>query len=365
MIPYLVLAVAPLIFLPLVNACYKTSINEDKKAKKTYLFLCGVVLFFIIALRDKDVGSTDSLNYYNNWETLSKLDFSRARVIIENHNMEPGYLYTVWVLSHVFVDPQWVFVISGLFFTISVCRFIYINSDNVVMSIVMYICLGLYTFMVQGLRQSVAMSICLFAIEHAKKRKPIKFAVLMLIAYFFHRSSIVFILTYFLFWKEFTKKVKFQLLIAAALVLISTPLLLRFGNEIFDREYGQAISSGGFIALAIYLIIILGAFLFVPTQNKQVGQLLLKDEVNEKSFFLAITMIGFCFYLMRYIVALALERISFYFMFGQLITLPHVTKNFDGISKMIINTAVIVLSIALFMYRLSGSDLIPYQFFWQ
>ena len=66
MIPYLALVMSPLIFLPLVNAYYKTSINEDKKAKKTYLFLCGMTLFLMIALRDKSVGSTDSLNYYNN-----------------------------------------------------------------------------------------------------------------------------------------------------------------------------------------------------------------------------------------------------------------------------------------------------------
>ena len=365
MIPYLVLAVTPLIFVPLVNAYYKTSINEDKKAQKTYLFLCGAMLFLIIALRDKEVGSTDSLNYYNNWKTLSKLDFSKAQDIIKNHKMEPGYLYTVWVLSHIFPHPQWVFVFSGLFFTISVCRFIYINSDNVVMSIMMYICLGLYTFMVQGLRQSVAMSICLFAIEHAKKRNPIKFAILMLIACFFHRSSIVFILTYFLFWKEFTIKVKLQLLVAAALILISTPLFVRYGNEIVDREYGQTVDSGGFIFLATYLIILLVAFLFIPVQNEQAEKRLLKYKVDQKSFFLAITMLGCCFYFMRYIGTLALERISFYFMFGQLITLPYVTKNFDRISKMIINMAVIILSMVLFIYRLSGSDLVPYQFFWQ
>ena len=76
-------------------------------------------------------------------------------------------------------------------------------------------------------------------------------------------------------------------------------------------------------------------------------------------------MIGCCFYLMRYLGALAVERVSFYFMFGQLVLLPQAIKCFDGNSKIIINTVVIVLSIALFIYRLSGSDLVPYMFFWQ
>lgn len=365
MIPYLVLAGAPLIFSRFVRACCKNPLNSSGKAKKTYLFLCGVTLFLIIALRDPTVGSTDSLNYYNNWKTLSTLDFSSARVFIENHKMEPGYLYSVWVLSRVFVHPQWVFVLSGLLFSISVCRFIYINSDDVVLSIVMYICLGLYTFMVQGLRQSVTICICLFAIELAKKRKLTKFAILMLIAWFFHHSSIVFVLTYFLFWKEFSTKEKLQMLIGATAMLLTTPLFVRYGNQLIDREYGQTVDSGGFVFLATYLIIIFVAFVFMPMKKRHAGTDSLQKEVCSDSFFLALTMIGCCFYFMRYIGALALERISFYFMFGQLITLPSVIKNFDEKSRILINALVIALSISLLSYRLNGSDLVPYQFFWQ
>lgn len=365
MIPYLALAVVPVAFLLIINGYYKTSVYEDEKAKKTYLFLCGMVLFLMIALRNNNVGSTDSLNYYNNWKELGELDFRRIQEFIKNHKMEPGYLYSVWVLSHIFHNPQWVFIISGLFFSISVCRFIYINSDDVVMSIVMYICLGLYTFMVQGLRQSIAMSICLFALEYAKKRKPLKFLLLILIAYFFHRSSIVFLITYFLFWKDFTINIKIQMIIGAILILSATPLFVKYGNIIVEGEYGQTVDSGGFIFLTIYLLIILLAFLFMPRQKEKIEDKLLRTEVCDQSFFLALTILGCCFYLMRYIGTLALERISFYFMFGQIITLPHVTKYFDTRSKRMINVIVIALSIALFMYRLRGSDLIPYQFFWQ
>lgn len=365
MIPYLALAVSPLIFLFIADLSHKTSLQSDEKTKKKYIFFCGAVLFLMIALRNNRVGSTDSANYYNNWKTLSKMSFANAKIFITDNKMEPGYLYSVWILSRVFVNPQWVFVFSGLLFAISVCRFIYLNSDNVVMSMVMYITLGLYTFMVQGLRQSIAMSICLFAIEHAKQRRPIRFFILIIIAYFFHHSSIVFALTYFLFWKKYTQITKIQILAAAAVILLATPLIVRYGNEIVDRDYGGTVDSGGFIFLAIYLIILLLALLFIPEKYEQASDRMLKKTVCNESFFLAMTAVGCCFYMMRYFGTQALERISFYFMFGQLITLPQVVRQLDGKSQKIAKAVIIVLCIALFAYRLRGSDLVPYRFFWQ
>ena len=169
----------------------------------------------------------------------------------------------------------------------------------------------------------------------------------------------------FLFWKEFGTKEKLQMLVCAIVMLLVTPLFVRYGNQLIDREYGQTVDSGGFVALATYIIIIFAAFVFMPMKKRHTGTDSLQKEVCSDSFFLALTMIGCCFYFMRYIGTRALERISFYFMFGQLITLPSVIKNFDEKSRILINVLVIVLSISLFAYRLNGSDLLPYRFFWQ
>ena len=359
---YLFLAISPLIFLPIVDLYCKSSINENNKAKKIYLFLCGTVLFLIIALRNKNLGSSDSSNYYNNWMFLSGLNFQDAKIYIANARMESGYLYTVWILSRVFVDPQWCFILSGLLFSISICRFIYLNSEDVALSLVMYVCLGLYTFMVQGLRQSIAMSICLFAIELVKKKKPIKFLFIVLLACLYHESAVVFVLVYLLQWKKFSSEYKFQIAFLAGVLLCLTPLIISIGNQILDSNYTVPVDGGGWVATAIYFIIIISAFIFLSNKKKLHPKLFNEKEKNYV-LFLSITVLGACFYLMRYFGTLAIERISFYFMFGQIILLPNVINTFDKKTKIIINFIVIILSIALFIYRFIGSDLVPYTFF--
>ena len=52
-------------------------------------------------------------------------------------------------------------------------------------------------------------------------------------------------------------------------------------------------------------------------------------------------------------------------MFGQCVLLPASVKGFEKKSVFAIKIVVIILCVALFAYRLHGSDLVPYKFFWQ
>jgi hypothetical protein len=67
---------------------------------------------------------------------------------------EAGFQFFVYLMSRIFRDPQWIIVISSAIYVGAVCRFIYKNSDDVVMSIVMYVALDLMTFQMQGMRQA-------------------------------------------------------------------------------------------------------------------------------------------------------------------------------------------------------------------
>ena len=77
------------------------------------------------------------------------------------------------------------------------------------------------------------------------------------------------------------------------------------------------------------------------------------------------TFVGAVFYLMRYTGVGIAERISYYFMFGQIIALPNAISRFDKSVSFAIKCVVIFLCIALFAYRLSSDGLVSYRFFWQ
>ena len=357
MIMYLLLAMFPVMITPIVNSVYKSSINKNDRAKKTFLLCCGALLFIMIALRSQYVGTVDSHRYYNNWLYLKDLPRSMLGDYLQNSEMDVGYLVVVWALSHIFPNPQLVFAFSAVLFVIAVCRFIYKNSEDVCLSMVMFVCLGLYTFMVQGLRQAVAMCICLFALELYKSKKYIRFIILVLFATLFHKTAIIFLLIFFVRFLKMQWQSYAFVGFCSVVVLLSSGYIVELSKILFKEEtYTDAAQAGGFIATAIYVLILVVSFIFATKKQK-------KDE--EFILFFFITYMGFFSYVLRYVELAILERISYYFLFGQIILLPKILGNFDNKVRNIVKTVVIILCALLLAYRLSTSDLIPYVFFWQ
>jgi hypothetical protein len=283
------------------------------------------------------------------------MPYASLQEFMDVSDMESGYLFTVWCLSRVFPSAQYLFVLTGLLFSFAICRTVYLNSENVMVSMIMCICLGLYNFMIQGLRQAIAMSICMLAIEACKKRKLFKFLLLILLAFIFHRTCLVFLPVYFLYGLKFDFKVKFGMVATAGVLLALSPVIVTYGNAFLDRDYVTAVESGAVVAMLIYIIVLATAFIFLNEKNTD----------KKDTLFISIAVLGLAFYSMRYIGTQALERISFYFLIGQAIVLPTVIGKFEPRSRKIINMAVCALSIALFVYRLNSTYGIEYMFFWE
>lgn len=352
---YLLLAASPLILTPIINSYYRSSVNTDLRARKALLFWFGLFLFVMIAFRSRYLGSTDSLNYYNNWALLRGMSFSRLGSYLETAQMEKGYLVTVWLLSHIFHNPQFVFVFSGLFFTFAICRFVYKYSPNPALSLVMFVTINGYSFFVQGLRQSVAMCICLMSIEFCRQRKLLKFVLTVLIASLFHQTAIVFLVVYFLY--GFIMNAKMYGVIAALgiILIMFSSQLTNIANSLFGMEYDGAFESGGYITSLVHIVILAVAIIFAYQKRYD----------KDYTFFIMMGALGFFTYILRYMNTSIAERISFYFIFGRMIFLPSVVENFDKKGKIVMNAAIIGFSIALFIYHMSSSNLVPYYFFWQ
>ena len=141
---------------------------------------------------------------------------------------------------------------------------------------------------------------------------------------------------------------------AGALFLFFADDIISFANDVFESDYNQAVDHGGIIATAVYVLIIILAMIM----NKK-----LKFDKKESCLFY-VTLLGLLCYIMRYVGTLAAERISFYFMFGQIALLPNTIQYFNDRDKRTVKIVVYILMIALFAYRLRGSDMVPFEFCW-
>lgn len=354
MIPYLALAAMPAVlslFFP--NRLNYADLSVKRQAERKYLFLCGLILFLFLALRSRGIGSTDTTNYYNMMRRAIAADSWQEYYNPER--VEIGFQFFTFVLSRVFHSAQTIIVVSAAIYTVSIAYSVYCNSQDVVFSMIMYVTLGLMQFEMQGMRQSIAMSICLFAYEAAKKRKIIPFMLLILLAMQFHQTAVVFAVIYIIFWLKYKWNYIFAFIAISGVFFYSSNYIIGFANELFDRHYYTSVDSGGFIASAIYFLIIAFALVF----NRK----LYTDRIQTASLYL--TMTGCMCFLMRYVGTLAAERISFYFMFGQLILLPNTINCMKGKDRQLTKFIAVMLMFALFAYRLRGSDFLPYYFFWQ
>ena len=353
---YLLYVMSPVIVWMFMNIINTKSTNYDDRRKKNYIIICGIIMALMIGLRYKEVGSGDTAFYYNNWEMMSRVAWSDLPLILQSVDLEYGYQISVWFLSHLFSCGQWVMLLSGAFFSLSVCLFTYRNSKNPVVSLIVFNCLGLFNFMVQGLRQAIAMSICLFAYEQCKKKHLFKFTLLVAIACLFHASALVFLLVYF--FSKF-KLNTIQLGIFAILTFIGMQLLpyaFNLLNVAMNENYdmNSAAESGGVVAILIYAVILLFGLLF-------------KDMSDEHyALFVYSAIVAAVAMLLRNSVNGIAERISFYFAFGQMIVLSNSIASVKETNiKLLINTAAVLLCFGVAFYKASYSILIPYTFFWQ
>jgi hypothetical protein len=208
----------------------------------------------------------------------------------------------------------------------------------------------------QGMRQSIAMSICLFAYMFAEKRKLMPFLILVAMATLIHKTAILFCIVYPLPHVKLKPIYIFLVIIAIATAMYSSQHIINFANDLWEKEYNDRVLSGGYIASAIYVLIC--AFCLFASKYP------LEDNVDNMMFYVLV--IGFISYLGRYIGTRAAERVSFYFTFSQLILLPNTLKNgrIGEKDKVAVEMAILFLCILLFMYRLHDSNFIPFKFYW-
>lgn len=348
MIIYVALALFPICF-----GLFFPKLHKSKRQKRWFYFICGTVTLLAMGLRHYSLGSTDTLNYYNAMKRALMCDSWEQFYIPVLY--EKGSQFFIYTLSRIFNDPQWLLVISSLIFIIGIFYFVDHNSEDIPLSITLYLTLGLMLFHVQGLRQSLAMSICLFAYEQAKDKHLIRFALLVWFATAFHQTAIVFFPIYFLCRMKYSRKNLLIMCIATILVVSNATRIIEMANTYFDRTYTDTVEQGGFVSVFIYAIILILTLVF----DRQI-----KNNSSQTPL-LYILIVGFATYIMRYFGAVIAERISFYFVFAQLALLPNATKIFVKKDRPAIRLIIIVLAVALMAYRLNGSEFVPYMFFWE
>ena len=356
MIVYLLLAVLPLL-LTFEFPRYRNDIRQ----KKRYYFCLIIVYVFFVGFRSVHLGSKDTAQYVSSFlnaaNSTDLFVYLKARAV-----METGFNIFEWVLSHVFPFGPALLIVSATVCMVAICSFADKNSNNPALTISLFITIELFLFTLQGLRQSIAMAVCIFAYEQVKKRKIIRFSTLVLLATTFHRSAVVFFFVYFLYGIKVSRnRVLLYVPISVVLFLVSDSII-NLANKVFsygsiNRVYNGAVEGGGYITLLIHVGIVVFSLLYVRQFN-------IDETGNTNCMLFYVSFISLICFSLRYFGAREAERMSFYFSFAQLALLPNTLSYVKGRERQVIEIVVFFGTVILFVSKLINNNFLPYQFFW-
>ena len=265
------------LILIIVWGFFLTHTNPTDQKKKTYCTIVAVQWILISGLRGLTVGNDTSQYLYlfeeglnTSWDTAVSNYWNYLF-----HGLDvsdPGY-YLLQKIFQVFTQDyrMWLFFIA-IVFTSLMARWVYKYSSMPDVSFVIYSVLFFAFYSLTGHRQTLATALIFFlGYEYAKKRQFVKFAIVAFIAFTLHKSSLVFILYYFIANISITP-------LYAAIMIVAATVIVLFGKELygpvalafgFDESQIEYDGGGAETYATILLLVCVVTFIFAPWINKQ------------------------------------------------------------------------------------------------
>lgn len=341
----------------------KVKYNEELKIDKKLpnIFFVVLILFSmmtIYALRWKT--GTDFGSYYHYFFNYGKMNI---RDLIGTRDWGfyslTSIIYKIWPDNFILYN----YILSA-FTYIPVILTLRKYSSDFTFTNFLYITMMTYYWPFNGVRQSIACSICFSAYPLLYDRKYVKYLFFILAAYLFHSTALLMIPVMFIATKKAWSKpvtIAFSILILALIFLPgiwnNIIALLKFiGQDKMANDYSRfnyADNGANILRVIVALVPIIIAFIFY----KQ-----LKQNNTKIDIFINMSLLYSVFMIFAYKQTI-FARISDYFVFFNALLIPEFSSLFKGKDRVLFKYVTASL---FFVYMLmllpTDSNLLPYQF---
>ncbi|MGN0538236.1 MAG: EpsG family protein [Candidatus Fimenecus sp.] len=328
---------------------------KSDNGKKAFCALTGVQWILISGLRGMSV-SSDMLSYKTRFENTMNTPWNNLfdnfyLVYVDEEGKDPGYaVFEKFIQLFTKDYHAFLFIVAVLFFT-GFAVWVYKNSTNPLLSMLIFDSFLWSFFALTGTRQTLATLLVVFiGGYYIKERKFWPFLLVSLIAFTVHKSAICFFPFYFISQINITKKY-------LAGVLCSLPILFVFRNQCFmilgslvGYEYSEFENSGAYSFTFMYIAVLLVSII-----------LLNRIKINcpdYKMYYNALFM-GAVLLPLVFVNPAAMRTVQYYSLY-LILFIPHIIPCFERRLRVPLETAMIVL--LLMMTNLYSRS---YEFFWQ
>lgn len=224
------------------------------KSKKRFIALAALALFIVLGCRDATRIGVDSTTSYP--YAYRSMEFLSWGSIIADAGPTDHLLFDLSLkLVHTLTNGNWqiYILLSSAFMMAAFAHFIRKYSIDPLQSILYDLGLLIYEFKFSGLKQGIAMSFLLFAFDFALERKPLRFALMVLLGTLFHFPAIVFLPAYFMVRDRVERSYALELAIMLALVYAFRAQILTIMNDVYSTQIST--TGRGFFATKVVIMI--------------------------------------------------------------------------------------------------------------
>lgn len=331
--------------------------NSVEKNKKKYFIIVFIILSAVSCFRSSSVGADTGMYI----EVFSKMPNYNLLYLLREVRFEDGFVIFCKLLSIINKSPQFLLIVSSLIINYFVLRFIYKNSNNCILSILIFIFLNYYFMYLTAMRQALAICILLFGYDnYYKDKKKFRFLLTIIVASLFHNSALVSILLLFIPEKKYSNTMfyfVFASSIGAYFFADKIFTIFTFANKYSFYLTSQYYKGSDIAGIMNYLVCLI--FLFFSFKYGK--------KINNKKFnnYLYILSINLMFYALAARISI-FTRITTYFNIFNIVFLPLVIAEIEKfqnkkILKILFYIMIISYWLIISIFRPEWYGVIPYS----
>ena len=209
--------------------------SEKVYLKKIYCVICGLLLVFVAGTRAPSIDFGDDRMYASDYELVSNSDYDEVYNYFTAQDTEVVFYEFTKVVSSISKEYNFLLLVCSIPVALIVARFIYRKSRYPMLSFLIFACAFFFLWSIVVLRQALALTFVLLAIDCLMEKRKVWFTVFVLLAFLFHRTAIIsFLLLPISFIKEYHKNTLAVFIISCAVVLLFGDIIINFIMNLFQ-----------------------------------------------------------------------------------------------------------------------------------
>ena len=358
--------ISMIVFLLILGVGYHSKPQTQKRKKANVIVSC-FVMFLIMAMRSPSVG-TDAQTVVRMFMANRPILASGLNSLFYNFISKIGYM--IWP------NGQMILIINAAIICVLVGALVYNNSDDVFLSLYLYITLYFYFSSFNTMRQYDAMAMCMMCYMSYKNDKRALSLVFSILALLTHSTSMVFIVVViaykcFAWLRNLNVQLVFGTILTFVLGYLFEPLLLLFAKifphyEMYIGDTGITLngyqSDGKKILITLMLAgILLFSYITILKTKKMHPSFDVSEDFRMQFFFMIIAIsLGIAGTKLQLIA-----RMESYFSIYAILFIPKAVKMIQLRYRNIIYVGFVLLMIVPMFVQLSGnnSGVLPYRTF--